>query len=321
LAQRFSGRQDGSAGPPPISGAVNRGTELRDLAQWLEYIERQHPQSIAMGLERVTDVLRRLDVRLICPVVTVGGTNGKGSTCAMLESILRAAGARTALYTSPHLLHYNERVRIGGREASDDALCEAFVAVERAREGVPLTYFEYGTLAACWLFAREAPDATILEVGLGGRLDAVNAIDPDAAVLTGIGIDHVEYLGATREDVGREKAGILRAGKPAIVADPDPPRTVLERAARIGAVFFCTGVTSDTRFCRDSGLTGGRAHGAVASRFRRCAEASSCATRPRQSPHWMRCATGSRSVRRTSGAGSRKWWSRGASRCFPAGRR
>jgi dihydrofolate synthase / folylpolyglutamate synthase len=200
---------------------------MRSLASWLEFIEQQHPKTIALGLERVAEVLGRLDAALHCPVITVGGTNGKGSTCALLESILGAAGYRTALYTSPHLLRYNERVRIGGSEAGDAALCEAFAAVERARRQTPLTYFEYGTLAALWLFARERIEAAVLEVGLGGRLDAVNAVDPDCAVLTSVGIDHVEYLGGSRESIGREKAGIFRAGRPAVVAEPDPPAAVL----------------------------------------------------------------------------------------------
>lgn len=204
----------------------------RSLAEWLEYIERQHPKAIALGLERVRQVLGRLDAATRCPVFTVGGTNGKGSTCALLESILRAAGCRVGLYMSPHLWRYNERVRLGGREAEDAALAGAFAAVERARAGVPLTYFEFGTLAALWLFAREPPDALVLEVGMGGRLDAVNVIDPDCAVITSVGIDHVEFLGPTREDIGREKAGIFRPDRPAVVADPDPPRTVLETPAR-----------------------------------------------------------------------------------------
>jgi len=208
---------------------------MKSLESWLEFIERQHPQTIALGLERVADVLGRLDAALHCPVITVGGTNGKGSTCAMLESILAAAGYRAALYTSPHLLRYNERVRIGAREADDAALCEAFAAVEEARGQTPLTYFEYGTLAALWLFARERIEAAVLEVGLGGRLDAVNAVDPDCAVLTSVGIDHVEYLGATRESIGREKAGIFRAGRPAVVAEPDPPESVL---SAVGRKFF-----------------------------------------------------------------------------------
>ena len=173
-------------------------------------------------------MLGRLGVRLACPVITVGGTNGKGSTCAMLESILRAAGYRTGLYTSPHLVRYNERVRIAGLEVEDGLLCEGFAQVEKVRGQTPLTYFEFGTLAALWLFARGKLDAAVLEVGLGGRLDAVNALDADCAVLTSVGIDHVEYLGNDREAIGREKAGIFRAGRPAVIAEPDAPRSVLE---------------------------------------------------------------------------------------------
>ena len=185
---------------------------MRSLGEWLRYIERQHPKSIALGLERVSEVFSRLKADIGCPVITVGGTNGKGSTCAMLESILRAAGYRTGLYSSPHLLRYNERVRVAGVEATDEALAESFSAVEQARGELALTYFEFGTLGALQHFSREKIEVAVLEVGLGGRLDAVNIVDPDCAVLTSVGIDHVDYLGATREDIGREKAGILRAG-------------------------------------------------------------------------------------------------------------
>ena len=200
---------------------------MRALADWLDFIERQHPKTIALGLERVRQVLDDMGTRMGCPVITVAGTNGKGSTCAMLEAILRSAGYRTGLYTSPHLLRYNERVRIAGAEAEDAALCEAFAAVEAARKGIELTYFEYGTLAAIWLFAQREAEVAILEVGLGGRLDAVNAVDADCAVLTSVGIDHVDYLGPTRESIGREKAGVFRRGHPAVVAEPDPPASVL----------------------------------------------------------------------------------------------
>ena len=213
----------------------------RSLADWLAYIERQHPQPIALGLERVGEVLGRMKLALSCPVLTVGGTNGKGSTCTMLESILRCAGLRTGLYTSPHLQRYNERVQVAGVEAGDAALAESFDAVERARAGVPLTYFEFGTLAALHRFAHEGIEAAILEVGLGGRLDAVNAIDSDCAVLTSVGIDHVEYLGGSREEIGREKAGIFRAGRPAIIAEPRPPASVLEEIRRIGAAALLIG--------------------------------------------------------------------------------
>ncbi len=213
----------------------------RSLDEWLRFVERQHPQAIALGLERVSEVRARLGLAFGCPLITVTGTNGKGSTCAMLEAILRAAGWRTGLYTSPHLLRYNERVRIDGVEVDDRALAEAFAAVEAARAGIPLTYFEFGTLAAAWLFARERLDAVVLEVGLGGRLDAVNVFDPDCAVLTSVGIDHVEHLGATREEIGREKAGIFRAGRPAVVSDPNPPKNVLEAARALGARLLLLG--------------------------------------------------------------------------------
>ncbi|HXJ09975.1 MAG TPA: bifunctional tetrahydrofolate synthase/dihydrofolate synthase [Burkholderiales bacterium] len=202
-------------------------TLARSLPEWLGFIERQHPKAIALGLERVKSVFQEMNVGLACPVIIVGGTNGKGSTCAMLEAILGAAGYRTALYTSPHLVRYNERVRVRGREAEDQPLCDAFEAVEAARGATPLTYFEYGTLAALWLFAREQVEVAVLEVGLGGRLDAVNVVDADCAVLTSVGIDHVDYLGPTREGIGREKAGIFRRGRPAVVAEPDPPQSVL----------------------------------------------------------------------------------------------
>ena len=213
----------------------------RSLAAWLEYIERQHPQAIALGLDRVAEVFSRLRIEFPCPILTVGGTNGKGSTCALLEAVLSSAGYRTGLYTSPHLLRYNERVRIASRETVNDDLCEAFGAVERVRGTVPLTYFEFGTLAALHLFSRANLEALILEVGLGGRLDAVNVLDADCAVLTGVGIDHVEYLGSTREAIGREKAGIFRAAVPAVVADPSPPASVLEEAERIGARLLLIG--------------------------------------------------------------------------------
>ncbi|MEO8203485.1 MAG: bifunctional tetrahydrofolate synthase/dihydrofolate synthase [Betaproteobacteria bacterium] len=219
------------------------------LAQWLAFIERQHPKSIALGLDRVRAVLGRMAIAPACPVIIVGGTNGKGSTCAMLESILRCAGYRTGLYTSPHLIRYNERVRIDAREADDASLVEGFGAVMDAAGDTALTYFEYGTLAAAWLFAREGLDAWILEVGLGGRLDAVNAFDADCAVLTSVDMDHMDYLGPTREDIGREKAGIFRAGRPAVVADAHPPQTVFDVATAVGARVLLGG--------RDFGFTAG----------------------------------------------------------------
>jgi len=211
----------------------------RSLGEWLEYIERIHPKSIELGLERVAKVRDVLGGSSPAAVFTVAGTNGKGSTCAMLEAILLAAGYKVGLYTSPHLLRYNERVRLNGVPVGDARLCEAFEAVERARiekaGDIQLTYFEFGTLAAWVIFTNEALDAAILEVGLGGRLDAVNAFDCDCALLTSVALDHMDYLGDTRESIGAEKAGIFRRGKPAIVADPDPPRRVHDRASAIGA--------------------------------------------------------------------------------------
>ncbi len=208
---------------------------FRTLFDWLEYIERIHPTTIALGLERVARVKERLGASFAGPVITVAGTNGKGSTCAMLESILLAAGYRIGLYGSPHLLSYNERVRVNGTAVDDQRLCRAFEQVEAARGDVALTYFEFGTLAAWVVFASEPLDALVLEVGMGGRLDAVNAFDTDCAVVTSVDIDHTEYLGSTREAIGAEKAGIFRPGKPAIVADLSAPASVLERAVTIGA--------------------------------------------------------------------------------------
>ena len=211
----------------------------KDLAGWLAYIEQQHPQTIALGLERVERVRAALGLAPAVPVITVAGTNGKGSTCALLEAMLSAAGYRVGLYTSPHLLRYNERVRIAGREVDDASLESAFARVEAARTGksgdTRLTYFEFGTLAAVDLFLRSAVDVLVLEVGMGGRLDAVNAFDADCAIVTSVGLDHMDYLGATREAIGHEKAGIFRAGKPAVLADPAPPASVPAQAQAIGA--------------------------------------------------------------------------------------
>lgn len=207
------------------------------LDGWLEYIEGQHPQAIALGLDRVAAVRDAMALHLDCPVITVGGTNGKGSACRLLEAVLGHAGYRVGTYTSPHLLRYNERVCIGGQEAGDGALVAGFAAVERARAscGVPLTYFEFGTLAAVWCFVQAGVDVAVLEVGLGGRLDAVNAFDADVALLMSVALDHMDYLGHTREAIGFEKAHIFRAGRPAICADADPPSTVAAVAAQTGA--------------------------------------------------------------------------------------
>ncbi len=213
----------------------------RNLAEWLDYIERIHPKSIQLGLERVAKVRDVLGRSSSAVFFTVAGTNGKGSTCAMLEAILLAAGYRVGLYTSPHLLRYNERVRLDGVPLSDARLCAAFETVERARGEITLTYFEFGTLAAWEIFAAEALDAVILEVGLGGRLDAVNAFDAECALLISVDLDHTDYLGDTRERIGYEKAGIFRENKPAIVADPDPPRSVLEHAGAVGVDLWLIG--------------------------------------------------------------------------------
>jgi len=212
------------------------------LDQWLAWQETLHPKAIDLGLERVAGVAGRLG--LLQPahaVITVAGTNGKGSTVALLESIYRAGGYQVCTYTSPHLLRYNERIRIHGALASDEALCRAFDAVDTARGEVSLSYFEFGTLAALWLFREAAPDIAILEVGLGGRLDAVNIIDPDVAVVTSIGIDHEAWLGSDREVIGAEKAGIFRAARPAVCGDPRPPASIQSRALDLGAKLYMAG--------------------------------------------------------------------------------
>ncbi len=207
-----------------------------NLPQWLDYIERQHPKSVDLGLERVRAVAARLGLsRPAARVVTVGGTNGKGSTVAFIEAMARGVGWRVGAYTSPHLLAYNERVRIDGVDVDDTSLVEAFEAVEAARADTALTYFEYGTLAALWCFQRAGLDLAILEVGLGGRLDATNLVDPDAAVITTVDLDHQDWLGDDREAIGFEKAGIARAWKPLVLGDDDPPSSVLRHAYTIGA--------------------------------------------------------------------------------------
>jgi dihydrofolate synthase / folylpolyglutamate synthase len=214
---------------------------LKTLEGWLRHLESLHPRGqagIELGLERISLVKQALSQTQHCPVITVGGTNGKGSTCAYLESIIAHAGYRVGCYTSPHLLAYNERVRVNGQAASDEALCAAFARVEAARRqtgDVRLTYFEFGTLAAWEIFANADVEAIVMEVGLGGRLDAVNAYEPDISIVTTVALDHTDWLGPDRESIGFEKAGIYRAGKPAFCADPQPPQSLLDHAGKIGA--------------------------------------------------------------------------------------
>ncbi|GAB7532522.1 bifunctional tetrahydrofolate synthase/dihydrofolate synthase [Pseudomonas sp. 3A(2025)] len=206
----------------------------RTLSDWLAYLEQLHPSAIDMGLDRSRQVASQLGLTRPAPrVITVTGTNGKGSTCAFLAALLQAQGLKVGVYSSPHLLRYNERVQVQGEQASDARLCEAFSAVEAARGDITLTYFEMGTLAAFWLFEQAQLDAVVLEVGLGGRLDAVNLIDADLALVTSIGLDHADWLGDTRESVAFEKAGIFRAGIPALCGDLDPPAPLLARAAEL----------------------------------------------------------------------------------------
>jgi dihydrofolate synthase/folylpolyglutamate synthase len=217
------------------------------LGDWLARLETRHHKPIDLGLERVAAVRDRLGSVPQCPVILVGGTNGKGSVSAYLHTTLSMAGYRAGLYTSPHLLHFNERIRIAGQLADDASLVEAMEAVEAARQSTPLTYFEHTTLAALWLFQRAHLDVLILEVGLGGRLDAVNIVEPDCAVVTSVDLDHQAYLGDDREQIGREKAGIYRAGKPAICTDPNPPQSLLARARDLPARLLRLGVDIELR--------------------------------------------------------------------------
>ncbi len=226
----------------PCAGVQAMKSKPQSVAEWQTYIESLHSRSIDLTLERVREIQRRLGLeRLAWPVVTVAGTNGKGSTVAMLEAMFAAGGYRVGAYTSPHLIHYNERIRIAGRPIDDALLCDTFALVEDARGDIPLTYFEYGTLAALQVFAAQHLDVTLLEVGLGGRLDAVNVIDADVAVITSVGIDHQDWLGPDREQIGREKAGIFRPGHPAICAETDPPASVRAYAREIGARLVLAG--------------------------------------------------------------------------------
>ncbi|MCG8098129.1 MAG: bifunctional folylpolyglutamate synthase/dihydrofolate synthase, partial [Candidatus Thiodiazotropha taylori] len=215
---------------------------FNSLEQWLDWQTTLHPKEIELGLERVASVWQRLKpAGLQSLVVTVAGTNGKGSSVAMLESIYRQAGYRVGAYTSPHLVRYNERIRIDGREVSDEALCLAFEQVDQARGETVLTYFEFATLAALMIFAEQPLDLVILEVGLGGRLDAVNIIDADLALITTVDLDHTDWLGNSREEIGLEKAGIMRPKQPVVVGDSGIPESVPGFAKQIGAELYLAG--------------------------------------------------------------------------------
>jgi dihydrofolate synthase/folylpolyglutamate synthase len=216
------------------------------LQQWLAQIEAGHPTEIELGLDRVAEVATRMQIDLSpAKVITVAGTNGKGSTTAMLESILRAGGYRTGVYTSPHFLRYNERIQLDGAAVSDQLICDAFSHIEQSRKEISLTYFEFGTLAALKVFADAKLDFVILEVGLGGRLDAVNIIDADLAILTSVALDHTDWLGDTLDQIGYEKAGIFRANRPALCGLTTPPESVIDHAAQIGAQLLRRGVDFD----------------------------------------------------------------------------
>ncbi len=233
------------------------------LQDWLAHCERLHPQTISLGLERVREMKARMGLAFDCPVITVAGTNGKGSTCAMLEAVALQAGWRCGVFTSPHLVHFEERCRLGGEISTAAQLVEHFARVESARGDLPLTYFEFTTLAILSLMASSGLDLAILEVGLGGRLDAVNVIDADCAIITSIDLDHQELLGPDRESIGREKAGILRAGRPAVVSDPVPPQSVIDAAEALGCDLWLLG--------RDFNFSGDKQQWAWAGRGRRYA--------------------------------------------------
>ena len=234
---------------------------MKTLQEWLAHCERLHPVAIDMGLDRVRAVADRLGLGFACPVITVAGTNGKGSTCAMLEAILLQAGYRTGVYTSPHLVDFEERCRLLGESASAQVLAGAFERVEAVRGETSLTYFEFSTLAILLLMAEAGLDVVILEVGLGGRLDAVNIVDADCAVITSIDLDHTALLGPDRESIGREKAGIMRAGRTVVVSDPVPPQSVIDHAANLGADLWCFG--------RDFNFSGDKQQWGWAGRGRR----------------------------------------------------
>lgn len=211
----------------------------KDLQSWLDWQLALHPSEIDLGLDRIREVAERLNLtQPSATVITVAGTNGKGSSVAFLSSILQQAGYSVGVYTSPHFIHYNERFEISGQQASDEKIMQAFDAIDVARADISLTYFEWATLAALWLFADAQVDIWVLEVGLGGRLDAVNIIDADCALITAIDVDHVDWLGDDREVIGREKAGILRTSQVAVCSDLNPPESIQCVANELGTDFF-----------------------------------------------------------------------------------
>ncbi len=217
-------------------------TRFDSLQDWLDWQETLHPSEIELGLERTATVFNRLHAeRFSCPVITVAGTNGKGSSLRMLESIYQADGYTVGAYSSPHLLRYNERIRVNGVDASDTEIAAAFARIDAARADISLTYFEFGTLAALDIFMRQQPDVVLLEVGLGGRLDAVNIVDADVALLTAISLDHTDWLGTNRDAIGFEKAGILRSHKPVVCSEVDVPQSVLKHAADLASPLYRLG--------------------------------------------------------------------------------
>jgi len=244
--------------------AVGDNSRMNSLASWLAHCDRLHPKSIDMGLARVRTVVERMGLKFDCPVITVAGTNGKGSTCAMLEACLLESGYRPGVYTSPHLVHFQERCRVHGETVLPEELLPHFERVEAARtqdSEVSLTYFEFTTLAILSLMAASRLDVAILEVGLGGRLDAVNVIDPTCSVITSVDLDHMDFLGTDRETIGREKAGIMRTGCPVIISDPVPPQSVIDHGTEIGADLWLLG--------RDFNFTGDKQQWGWAGRGRR----------------------------------------------------
>ena len=268
---------------PPTEGSAR----FHRLADWLAWQETLHPNAIDLGLDRLQRTLDRLGwQRPACPVITVAGTNGKGSCVALTARILREGGYRVGTFTSPHLLRYNERITIDGVEVADEALIDAFERIDAARGPDTLTFFEFNAAAALLVFADARPDAVVLEVGMGGRLDAVNVVDADIALVTSIDLDHCEWLGRDRETIGREKAGVFRAGRPAIFGTRDMPASIRESAQQIGAV--ATSIGSATAI----GGTGEGEQGSSATcRRRHCAATFNTTTRP---PCWRRSNRSSR---------------------------